>query len=84
MKTYISFYYNNTNYYMGLLNGSDNTVLEVKDLFIIKVFKRHNHSYYFKAFFYKSKNIYYFYDYSTKSKLLDAIQNLLQVELSDV
>lgn len=84
MKSYIDFQYKGVLYSFSVLNSSDSCRLVLDDVFVIDVFKVHNHSYFFKAFFYVSKSIYSNCYYSTKSKLLCAIQKLLEEELHDV
>lgn len=68
----------------GCLNNSDYDRIFIENLVIIDIFKIHNHSYCFKAFFYHSKRIYSTEYYNTKSNLYCAIQKLLQEELSHV
>lgn len=68
----------------GFLNCADFSELYVADEFVIKCYKEHNHSYYFRAFFYNSRHIYCSSYYSSKRKLYCAVQKLLKEELYHV
>lgn len=56
----------------------------LEDEFIIYVSKVHNHRYFFKAFFYRSKSIYVSSSFRSKTELFSAIQNMLEDELYHV
>lgn len=85
MRLYVDIQINNVIYSSSLLcNNSLYDRITIDNEFIIDVFKVHNHSYYFKAFFYNSKRIYSPHYFSTKSKLYTGIQNLLEEELYHV
>lgn len=73
-------YLHNGKYYQfGVLNdGRCYDVIELPGVFIIYVFKRHNHNYMFKGFIYESKYIYCSDIITTKEKLYCAIQNFLE------
>lgn len=71
-------------YTFGFLNNSNCCVIELPKQFIIYLYKRSNYNYFYKAFFYNSKNIYHSIDYRTKSKLYGAVQELLKQELYHV
>lgn len=84
MRLYLYLRYNGINYQFGFLNGVSNSCISLKDIFIIYLYKNHNHDYYFKAFFYQSKRIYSDLHFTTKSKMYSAVQKLLQEELYHV
>lgn len=84
MKLYIEVLKDNVIYSWGLLNSASTSRIVFEDEFILDVWKVHNHSYFYKAFFYKSKTIYSSFEVSTKQKLYCAIQNLLKKELYHV
>lgn len=66
------------------LSYRDSSRIELDGHFIIDLYKHHNHSYSFKAFFYNSKRIYSRIYCQSKSKLFGAVQELLQQELYHV
>ena len=84
MRLYLYVRYNGTNYQFGFLNDTTSSCISLKDVFIIYLYKHHNHDYSFKAFFYGSKSIYSIRHFTTKSKMYSAVQKLLQEELHNV
>lgn len=68
----------------SFLNGCDYDCIHYPGQFLIYVCKVHNHSYYYKAFFYNTLHIYSDYYCNSKTKLFVAVQNLLKNELYDV
>ena len=60
---------------------SDYTRMDVDNVCVIDVYKYHNHRYDIKAFFYKTKYVFYRECISTKKELYDVIQNLLKENL---
>lgn len=84
MKCQFCVRFNDVNYVFSVLNSCNCCRLYFDNEFIIDCFKVHNHKYYFKAFFYKSKNIYAPIYKDTKTELFCAIQNLLKEEMYDV
>lgn len=68
----------------SLLSGEDFTFIYLPNHFVIYVFKEHNHSYYFRAFFYNSLHIISDTFCSSKTKLYSAIQYCLKKELYNV
>lgn len=71
-------------YSFGFLNGGTFKRIIFENEFIIDLFKVHNHSYSFKAFFYNSKFIYSRTHYNSKRKLFCAVQEVLKEELYHV
>ena len=55
--------------------------IEVENVCIIDVFKKHDHRYDLKAFFYDKKYIYYEENIRSKKELYGAIQKLLKENL---
>lgn len=68
----------------SILNGCDSCRVYLPEHFVIYIFKEHNHSYYFRAFFYKSLHIFSDKYCNSKSKLYSAIQYMLEKELYHV
>ena len=81
MKLNIEIKKNNVIYSFGFLNNSDFNKLVFKNEFVIYLIKNHNHSYYFKAFFYHTERIYVSSIYLTKKELYIAVQNILKEEM---
>ena len=55
--------------------------IDVENVCVIDIYKYHNHRYDIKAFFYKTKYVFYRECISTKKELYDVIQNLLKENL---
>lgn len=84
MKMGIKVQFNNIIKFFGFLNYSNYSQLFVADEFIINCFKVHDHSYYYNAFFYKSRHIYSNRFFRSKKELFCAVQELLNEELYHV
>ena len=84
MKYRLSVHYMDCYYSYSFDDSLDFWRMELPNEFVIDIFKEHNHSYYFKAFFYNSKRIYSNIYCNSKYKLFGAIQKLLQEELYHV
>lgn len=76
--------FNNVTYSFSLLKNTDVQRIYVPNFCVIDVFKHHNHSYCFKAFFYFSRSLYSYVYFNSKRELHCAIQKMLQQELLHV
>lgn len=84
MKLNIEVKKDNVIYSLGFLNKCEYVCLCIENEFIIHLYKEHNHCYYFKAFFYRSKRICSYHYFRSKKELYRAVQLLLKEELYNV
>lgn len=82
MKYLINVIRNGYSFSSELLSFGNYQRLEFPFLFIIDVFKYHNHRYDLHAFFYNTKLIVPTRSYSSKRELYGAIQDLIQEQLN--
>lgn len=82
MKLRVVIPYNGSDHVWPLLPcDSKFQVINLPDVVHFEIYKSHNHSYSFTAFFYVRKRIIWPRNYSSKKELFGAIQKLLQEEL---